>query len=133
MATIDVPLVNSFVVGVHYDEPGKAAATGATAGSPGSFTPVGSEIPEDASEMAGVVASPATAWTAGQHVILGGGATMYWNGTAWTAGVAGAVSLDEMTKAELLEYAKELGVSPANNDMTKEELRAGVDAKLAEP
>ena len=40
--------------------------------------------------------------------------------------------LDEMTKAELLEYAQEIGVSPANNNMTKEELREGVDAKLAE-
>ena len=40
--------------------------------------------------------------------------------------------LDEMTKAELLEYAQQIGVSPANNNMTKEELREGVDAKLAE-
>lgn len=40
-------------------------------------------------------------------------------------------SLDEMTKAELLEHARELGVSPANNDMTKEELRAAIDDKLA--
>ena len=40
--------------------------------------------------------------------------------------------LDQMTKAELLEYAKQLGVSPANNDMTKDELRAAVDAKLTE-
>jgi hypothetical protein len=36
-------------------------------------------------------------------------------------------TLDEMTKAELLAYAKELGVSPANEGMTKEELRAGID------
>jgi hypothetical protein len=40
--------------------------------------------------------------------------------------------LNEMTKSELLEYARSQGVSPANNDMTKEELRAGIDAKLAE-
>lgn len=39
----------------------------------------------------------------------------------------GTPSLDEMTKAQLLEHAKSLGVSPANNDMTKEELRAAVD------
>ena len=38
-----------------------------------------------------------------------------------------------MTKQELLEFAKQLGVSPANNDMTKEELRAGIDAKLGKP
>jgi hypothetical protein len=36
-------------------------------------------------------------------------------------------NLDEMTKAELLEHARSLGVSPANNDMTKDELRAAID------
>jgi hypothetical protein len=40
--------------------------------------------------------------------------------------------LDAMTKAELLEHAVSLGVSPANNDMTKAELKAGIEAKLAE-
>jgi hypothetical protein len=40
--------------------------------------------------------------------------------------------LDTMTKDELLSYAQELGVSPANAGMTKDELRAGIDAKLAE-
>ena len=39
-----------------------------------------------------------------------------------------------MTKAELLAYAREQGVSPANNDMTKDELRAAIDdAAGAEP
>jgi hypothetical protein len=37
------------------------------------------------------------------------------------------VDLDAMTKAELLDHARELGVSPANNDMTKEELRTAID------
>jgi hypothetical protein len=36
-------------------------------------------------------------------------------------------SLDEMTKAELLDHAKELGVSPANSDMTKDALRAAIE------
>jgi len=44
---------------------------------------------------------------------------------------AGPVDLDAMTKPELLAYAQQLGVSPANNGMTKEELRAGVDAQAA--
>jgi hypothetical protein len=39
--------------------------------------------------------------------------------------------LDEMTKAELLAYAREQGVSPANNDMTKDELRAAIDGAAA--
>jgi len=41
-------------------------------------------------------------------------------------------SLDEMTKDELLAYAQELGVSPANASMNKDEIRAGIDAHLAE-
>jgi hypothetical protein len=35
--------------------------------------------------------------------------------------------LDALTKAELLEHAKALGVTPANNDMTKDELRAAIE------
>jgi hypothetical protein len=37
------------------------------------------------------------------------------------------VDLDSMTKDELLEHAKSLGVSPANNAMTKDELRQAID------
>ena len=40
--------------------------------------------------------------------------------------------LDAMTKDELLAYAQQIGVSPANAAMAKAEIRAGVDAKLAE-
>jgi hypothetical protein len=36
--------------------------------------------------------------------------------------------LDEMTKDELLQVARDRGVSPANAAMTKEELRASIDA-----
>jgi hypothetical protein len=44
---------------------------------------------------------------------------------------AEADPLDAMTKAELLAYAQQIGASPANNDMTKAELRAAVEAKQA--
>ena len=37
------------------------------------------------------------------------------------------VDLDAMTKDELLEYAREQGISPANNDMTKPEIREAID------
>jgi hypothetical protein len=43
-----------------------------------------------------------------------------------------ASELDAMTKDELLEKAVSLGVVPANAGMTKDEIRAGIDAKLAE-
>ena len=65
-------------------------ATGATAGDPGSFTPSGSSPPSNLVALQGgsVVASPATAWTIGQHVILGDASQAYWDGDSWEAGEA---------------------------------------------
>jgi len=63
-----------------------AAATGATAGAPGSFTPAGSVPPYTLSGMTGITATPATAWTTGQYVALRDGNPVSWNGTAWAAG-----------------------------------------------
>jgi len=37
-------------------------------------------------------------------------------------------SFDEMTKAELLDYAREREISPANNDMTKAEIIESIQA-----
>lgn len=64
--------------------------TGATAGTPGSFTPGGGDIPNTIQQLRawGVTPSPATAWTIGQRVQLGDGAFAHWNGTAWIAGQA---------------------------------------------
>jgi hypothetical protein len=41
------------------------------------------------------------------------------------------VDLDAMTKDQLLDHAQSLGISPANASMTKDELRAGIDAHQA--
>jgi hypothetical protein len=38
--------------------------------------------------MTGITASPATAWTTGQYVVLGDATHAYWSGAAWTAGQA---------------------------------------------
>lgn len=62
------------------------AVTGATAGTPGSFTPAGADSPDKLAELTGVTASPATAWTTGQYVLLGDGTFAHWSGTAWVAG-----------------------------------------------
>jgi hypothetical protein len=65
------------------------AATGATGiTSPGTFTPPGAMAPANLAAMTGVTASPATAWTTGQYVVLGDGSTAHWDGTAWVAGIA---------------------------------------------
>ena len=65
-------------------------ATGATAGSPGSFTPSGATPAADLAGLSACIASPTTPWTEGQHVILGDGSHAYWDGTAWLAGDAPA-------------------------------------------
>lgn len=70
------------------DDPAATASTGATAGSPGSFTPANSFRPETIDDMTGITATPATAWTAGQFVMMQDGNPAYWNGTAWVAGIA---------------------------------------------
>jgi hypothetical protein len=62
-------------------------ATGATAGTPGTFTPTGASAPENLAAMSGITASPATVWTTGQSVVLGDASHAHWNGTAWVAGV----------------------------------------------
>lgn len=67
------------------DDPDSSAATTATAGSPGVFN---GRRPMSLSGMSGVTASPATAWTTGQHVILGDGTLAHWSSSAWVAGKA---------------------------------------------
>lgn len=65
-------------------------ATGATAGSPGTYTPAQSYGPENLAELqaSGITASPNTAWTTGQYVTLRDGSLAHWDGAAWVAGAA---------------------------------------------
>jgi hypothetical protein len=67
---------------------GASVATGATAGSPGTFTPDGSLVPANLAAMANVIATPTTAWTTGQYVTLGDATKAYWDGDSWAAGQA---------------------------------------------
>lgn len=67
------------------DDPDGLDATTATAGTPGTFDGV---RPYDLAGMTGITADPATAWTAGQSVILGDGTEANWTSTAWAAGPA---------------------------------------------
>ena len=52
----------------------------------------------------------------------GGGAA-----AAAPAATSDGIDLDTATKDELLAYAIDLGVTPANAGMTKDELRAGIE------
>ncbi|MEU8133237.1 hypothetical protein [Streptodolium elevatio] len=67
---------------------GGVVATGATAGSPGAFTPSGATAPFDIADLGTVTASPLTAWTTGQHVILGDTSHAHWDGDSWEPGNA---------------------------------------------
>jgi hypothetical protein len=66
------------------------AATGATAGIPATITPVDSYPPETLAllQATPLTATPATAWTTGQYLLLGNGTKAYWNGTSWVTGTA---------------------------------------------
>lgn len=73
--------------------PGPPPASGATAGTPGAWTPAGSTPPATvaALQASGIVASPATAWTTGQLVqtgTAGAAGQAHWSGSAWVAGAA---------------------------------------------
>jgi hypothetical protein len=72
---------------------GPVDATGATAGTPGTWTPSGSVPPASvaALQSSSIVASPATAWTTGQFVQTGTAGTSgqaYWDADSWESGVA---------------------------------------------
>ncbi|MEU0739258.1 hypothetical protein [Streptomyces sp. NPDC006134] len=67
---------------------GGAVATGATAGTPGIFTPDGAVVPTNLASLVDVTADPKTAWTAGQYVVLGDGTNAHWDGDSWAGGVA---------------------------------------------
>ncbi|MFJ3775225.1 hypothetical protein ACIPX0_26365 [Streptomyces sp. NPDC090075] len=67
---------------------GSTVATGASSGTPGTFTPSGSVAPTNLAALADVIATPSSAWTTGQYVLLGDGSKAYWNGTSWVAGQA---------------------------------------------
>jgi hypothetical protein len=65
-------------------------STGATAGTPGVWTPPGSRIPGDLAEVIslGIVADPLTTWTIGQGVVTQDVNTTHWDGADWIIGNA---------------------------------------------
>lgn len=65
---------------------GAVTATGATAGTPGFFTPTGATVPANLAALTGITASPTTAWTTGQYVITADLLANNWTGAAWAAG-----------------------------------------------
>jgi hypothetical protein len=71
-------------------------STGADAGIPGTWTPIGSTSPATVADLVAgtpnvVVANPTTPWAPGEYVqtqAAGAPGQAYWNGSAWVAGTA---------------------------------------------
>lgn len=63
-------------------------ATSAAAGTPGTLTPTDSYPPANFAALlaAPITASPTSAWTTGQYIVLGDGTFAHWSGTVWVAG-----------------------------------------------
>jgi len=74
------------------DNPAWSSATGADAGTPGTWTPADSRRPATfdalATSVPAITANPTTVWSTGQHVVLGDGAFAWWDGTDWQEGTA---------------------------------------------
>jgi hypothetical protein len=113
-------------------EPAAVPATGATAGIPGTWTPTDSQAPATVAALQGgipnaVVASPATAWTAGQYVqtrTAGAAGQATWTGTQWVGGVAPAIQFTPVghTIAEVQAFIEGLG-EPDDEDVIAETQR----------
>jgi len=67
---------------------GSVAATGATSGAPGYYSPSGAQTPANLAALTGVTATPAAAWATGQYVITADLLAAHWTGAAWAAGKA---------------------------------------------
>jgi hypothetical protein len=67
---------------------GAVAATGATSGAPGYYTPSGANVPANLAALTGITASPSTAWATGQYVITADLLAAHWTSSAWAAGKA---------------------------------------------
>jgi hypothetical protein len=66
---------------------GAVTATGATAGSPGFYTPSGANIPANLAALSGLTATPSATWATGQYVVTADRLAANWNGTAFVAGI----------------------------------------------
>jgi hypothetical protein len=88
--TLKAPKVTgTFKAAGSWQVPGAVVATGAGPGTgPGSWTPANAMPAASLAGLAGVTATPATAWTTGQYVLLRDGTKAHWTGTAWAAGAA---------------------------------------------
>jgi len=65
-------------------------ATGATAGTPGTWTPANADPPLNLADLqtSAITATPTTAWTTGQYMRLADGTHAHWDSDSWNSGDA---------------------------------------------
>ena len=91
------------------DLPTGIVAAGATAGTPGDFTPADADAPRDLATLrsGAVTASPVTAWTAGQYVLLDDGTKAHWDADSWESGAAPGAAATRSARGKATKDAKE--------------------------
>jgi hypothetical protein len=73
-------------------------ATGASVGTPGTFTPAGAQTPANRAALTGITATPTTIWPVGTYVTTADGLDSYWSGSAWVAGHAPVLEVRKPSK-----------------------------------
>jgi hypothetical protein len=71
--------------------------TGATAGTPGAWTPPGAQAPTTLAEANALGLSLGPVWASGSWVDLAGGGDIHWAGTAFAAGLAPVLEVETTT------------------------------------
>jgi hypothetical protein len=76
--------------------------TGAVAGTPGHWTPAGATAPNTLAEANALGLSLGPTWVDGEYVPLATAGTVYWNGAAFSLGVAPAAEVEESAPVDEL-------------------------------
>jgi hypothetical protein len=83
---------------IHITITSATQVTTGTAGLPGAWMPQGDTPPLNLAALTAatppITAVPATAWAAGQYIVLGDQSEAFWNGTAWAAGRAVVAAME---------------------------------------
>lgn len=87
--------------------PPAVVPTGATAGTPGAWTPAGSTAPGTLAQANALGLSLGAAWATGQWVDLAGGGDIHWAGAAFALGQAPVVEVAEEATPKRRRKAEE--------------------------
>lgn len=93
---LTTPTPNANVVGVQliagfpgFPKGVQGVPEGATAGTPGEFTPEGSTVPANITALRALDIGSGAAWDEGEYIVIGTG-NVHWAGSDWATGLAPA-------------------------------------------